>query len=155
MINSLMNSFVRIGVLMGCLLMALPLQATDKPRAPDNIRGAVMVSAEELIKLVFSNPDLVLIDSRKKTEYLKGHIEGAVNILNTHMTPDDLTRLAPDKSAAILFYCNGERCLRSSDAAGKAIEWGYRNVFWFRGGWQEWTQKKFPIITGEYLYLAR
>ena len=34
-----------------------------------------------------------------------------------------------------------------ADAIRKAMGWGYRNVFWFRGGWKEWTDKRLPVIT--------
>ncbi|MDH5736278.1 MAG: rhodanese-like domain-containing protein [Gammaproteobacteria bacterium] len=123
--------------------------ANEKPNAPNDIPGAVSVTAEEVIKLVFSNPDLVVIDSRKNTEYLKGHIEGSVNILNTELTADELEKYLKDKTTAVLFYCNGVRCMRSSDSVRKALDWGYSNVFWFRGGWDEWTDKRFPVITGK------
>jgi rhodanese-related sulfurtransferase len=55
--------------------------------------------------------------------------------------------IAPDRTQALLFYCNGVRCLRSSAAIKKAVDWGYTNIFWFRGGWNEWTEKRLPIIT--------
>ena len=125
------------------------LSADEKPNAPENITGAVRVSAEELVKLIYSNPDLVLIDSRKHTEFLKGHIEGAVNILNTQINQEELQKHLKDKNSAVLFYCNGPRCMRSSDSVKKAISWGYKNIFWFRGGWQEWSGKKLPIVTGK------
>lgn len=121
--------------------------ADDKPHAPKSIAGATILSAEEVVELILSNPDMIVIDSRKKTEYLKGHIEGAINLLNTELTREDLEAVAPDKSQTLLFYCNGRRCLRSSDSISKAIEWGYSNIFWFRGGWQEWSEKRLPVIT--------
>jgi len=103
--------------------------------------------AEQVIELILSEPALVVIDSRKKTEYIKGHIEGAINMLNTRMTPARLEELAADKSTKLLFYCNGERCMRSSDAVNKALSWGYENIFWPRGGWKEWTAKRLPVVT--------
>ena len=120
--------------------------ANEKPFAPDSIDGVVIVSAEQAIDLILENPDMPIIDSRKKTEYLKGHIEGAVSILNTELTVQDLERIVPDRDSAILFYCNGIRCLRSSDAIRKARSWGYTNLIWFRGGWKEWTDKHLPFV---------
>ncbi len=123
------------------------LAAEEKPYAPETIEDVRSVSAEQVIDLILANPDLLVIDSRKKTEYLKGHIEGAVNILNTRLTRESLERIAPDKSREILFYCNGTRCLRSSDSINKARGWGYTNLIWFRGGWKEWTEKRLPVVT--------
>ena len=122
------------------------LAAEEKPYAPETIESVRSVSAEQVIDLILANPDLLVIDSRKKTEYLKGHIEGSINILNTQLEREDLERIAPDKTKAILFYCNGIRCLRSSDSIKKARGWGYTNLIWFRGGWKEWTDKRLPVI---------
>lgn len=121
--------------------------AAEKPYAPDAVPGALTVSAEQVIELTLSRPELVIIDARKKSEYGKGHIEGAANQLNTTMKQADLERLVPNKATPIVFYCNGIRCMRSSDAIRKATAWGYRNIFWFRGGWKEWTDKRLPVIT--------
>ena len=130
-----------------CLLLSSELMAEGKPFIPDNIPGAITVGAEEVIELILLNPELVVVDSRKKTEYSKGHIEGAVNILNTVMQQEEIENISPDKTKAILFYCNGTRCSRSSDAVSKALDWGYKNIFWFRGGLNEWKDKRLPVIT--------
>lgn len=129
------------------LLLSPNAFADEKPYAPESVTGAVTVSAEQVVELILAKPDLVIIDSRKRSEFSKGHIEGAINLLNTEMQRADLEARVPDKTTPILFYCNGERCLRSSDALHKALEWGYRNLFWFRGGWKEWTDKRLPVIS--------
>ena len=134
--------------LLACLLLESQFVGADeKPYAPDSIPGAVVVSAEQVIELILAKPELVIIDSRKKSEFTKGHIESAVNLLNTSLRQEDLLAACPDKSTPIVFYCNGTRCLRSSDAVRKAMDWGYQNVFWFRGGWKEWTDKRLPVIS--------
>ena len=129
------------------VLFSSILCADQKPYAPENIQDVTIVSAEEVIELILAKPELIVIDSRKKTEYQKGHIEGAINILNTRLKREDLESISPDKSKAILFYCNGARCLRSTDSIKKAKKWGYENLIWFRGGWKEWTEKRLPAIT--------
>lgn len=141
------HHYQRIIILCMALLCSHALSAELKPYAPESIQGVAIVTAEEVIELILTNPDLIVIDSRKKTEYLKGHIEGAHNILNTRITREVLARLSPDKSTAILFYCNGTRCLRSSDSIIKAKSWGYSHLIWFRGGWKEWSDKRLPVIT--------
>ena len=129
------------------ILFSSVLSAEQKPYAPENIQDVTTVSAEEVIELILANPNLIVIDSRKKAEYQKGHIEGAINILNTRLKPEDLERISPDKSTEILFYCNGSRCLRSADSIKKAKKWGYTRLIWFRGGWKEWTEKRLPVVT--------
>ena len=139
--------YQRIIIICVSLLLSSNLSAAEKPHAPESIEGVTTVSAEEAIDLILANPDLIVIDSRKKTEYLKGHIEGSINMLNTKLKRDDLERVSPDKSRAILFYCNGTRCMRSANSIKKAKGWGYDNLIWFRGGWKEWTEKRLPAVT--------
>ena len=142
------TQIISSGLIICILALFSPsLIAEEKPYAPDSIQDVKIVSAEQAIELILENPDLVVIDSRKKTEYLKGHIEGSINLLNTKLTREDLERVSPDKSKHILFYCNGIRCLRSSDSINKAKGWGYTNLIWFRGGWKEWTDKRLPVVT--------
>jgi rhodanese-related sulfurtransferase len=31
-------------------------------------------------------------------------------------------------------------------AVRKAVSYGYVNIFWFRGGIAEWTEKGFPVV---------
>lgn len=123
------------------------VNASEKPFAPESIPNAVTVSADEVVEMILSNPDITVVDSRKRSEYLKGHIEGAINILNTELMPESLELIMADKKMALVFYCNGIRCLRSADSVTKAAGWGYSNIFWFRGGWKEWMSNRLPVVT--------
>lgn len=138
---------IRIRFIIILLLFSSGLSAEEKPYAPENIEGVTIVTAEQAIDLILENPELIVIDARKKTEFVKGHIEGAINMLNTTMKRGDLEKVAPDKSRPVLFYCNGTRCMRSTDAIQKAKKWDYTNLIWFRGGWKEWTDKRLPVVT--------
>lgn len=146
-LNIFMENILRLLIVFVSMLLSSTLYAEEKPYAPETIEDVTTVSAEQVIDMILTNPNLIVIDSRKKAEYLKGHIEGATNILNTMLKAEDLEQLSADKNNAILFYCNGSRCLRSSDSINKARDWGYTNLFWFRGGWKEWTEKRLPVVT--------
>lgn len=117
----------------------------EKPVAPDTIPGTQKVDAEQVVELVLNEPELVIIDARRSEEHAKGHIEGAVSLLDTDITPATLREHIPHKDAPVLFYCNGERCLRSTHACRKALDAGYERVYWFRGGWLEWVAKELPV----------
>ncbi|MDP2793413.1 MAG: rhodanese-like domain-containing protein [Sulfurisoma sp.] len=135
---------LRALLVLPALLLAPPAVA-DKPLAPASVPGTQLVSAERVVELIGALPDIVIIDSRRREEFEKGHIEGAVSLLDTELTRAGLARLAPAPDRPLLFYCNGEHCLRSSNSAVQALAWGYRRVYWFRGGWQEWTDKHLPV----------
>jgi len=117
----------------------------DKPTAPETVPGATLVDAEQVIGMAQSVSALVVIDSRRVEEFLKGHIQGARNLLDTDMTVETLQAIVPQLDTPVVFYCNGPRCLRSSNASALAASWGYKNIYWFRGGWRAWTEKQYPI----------
>mgnify|MGYP006285210345 CR=1 FL=1 len=126
------------------VLAAAPAFA-EKPVAPESIPGTQRVDAEAVVDLILTEPDLVVIDARRSEEHAKGHIQDSVSLLDTDTTPETLAEHVPTKQTPVLFYCNGERCLRSTNACRKAVGAGYKRVYWFRGGWIEWTEKELPV----------
>lgn len=40
----------------------------------------------------------------------------------------------------LVFYCGGPQCWMSYNAALRAIQLGYRNVLWYRGGMEAWQR---------------
>ena len=138
-------NFARI---LSTTVMTFFLSATalaGKKEVPHSVEGTVKVSAEEVIELAESKPDLVIVDARKPSDYQKGHLEGAVNLPNTETTPESLAKVVGGKATPVLFYCNGIKCGRSVDASKKALAAGYTNIYWFRGGVEEWQAKGYPL----------
>ena len=117
-----------------------------KKEVPQFIDGTVRVSAEEMIDLVEQYDELVIIDSRKKSDVAKGFIEGSISMPNTETNPDSLAKHVASKATPVLFYCNGIKCGRSVKAAKIALADGYSKVYWFRGGMQEWEAKGLPVV---------
>ncbi len=132
-------------ILVPLLLLFCAIAKAEKPTAPEQITGATNLKAEQVVDLILSTPALVVIDARKQEEFAKGHIEQAFSLLDTTMSEEVLAQHVPSKETPVLFYCNGKRCMRSTNAARKAIGWGYSNVYWFRGGWVEWREKQLPV----------
>ena len=117
-----------------------------KEDTPESLEGTTNVNAEKLIELMQSSADLVVIDSRKPSDRAKGHIEGSVALPDTDTNEASLSKALKSKSTPVAFYCNGVKCGRSYKAAKVAIGLGYTNIYWFRGGWDEWTQKGLPVM---------
>ena len=134
--------FKKISVLVFSLVMVTAVQA--KEDTPENIPGTTKVSAEALIDLVENHDDLVIIDARKPSDRAKGFIEGSIALPDTDTTPAALAEHIASKSTPVAFYCNGVKCGRSVKSAKIAIAEGYSNIYWFRGGWGEWTEKGYP-----------
>lgn len=53
------------------------------------------------------------------------------------------SRLGDDMNRKVLFYCMAS-CWMSWNAARRAVEWGYRSVFWYPLGTDGWVAAKQP-----------
>ncbi|HEY5601961.1 MAG TPA: rhodanese-like domain-containing protein, partial [Gammaproteobacteria bacterium] len=72
-------------------------------------------------------------------------IEGSVGLPDHDTNAETLAKHVASKTTPVLFYCNGVKCGRSVNSSKQAVELGYKNIYWFRGGWEEWTQKGLPV----------
>lgn len=104
---------------------------------------ATIIDAEQLIDLANKRPDLLIIDSRLETDRKRGFIEGSVALTDTETSCRSLSKIALSKHQSMVFYCNGPKCGRSKVAIVIARSCGYDQLYWFRGGMEEWKQKKY------------
>ena len=89
--------------------------------APMQISGANTVNAKQIFDLVGSKPNLVILDNRKEEDYAAGHIEGAIRLIDTDVSPETLAKHIATKATPVLFYCNGVKCGRAAKATEKAV----------------------------------
>jgi len=120
--------------------------AGDKIVSPDTILGTTKVDAEGVIDLVEKIPGLIIIDARIRQDRVQGYIEGSVSLPDIETNCEKLMQVIPRKSSPVLFYCNGPKCGRSVQSSLKAQTCGYHNVYWFRGGFEEWKNKNYPFL---------
>ena len=120
-------------------------RAQAKEDTPESIDGTTRITAEEVIDLVETKSNLVIVDTRAPGDREKGYIEGSIGLPDTDTTADSLAQHIPSKETNVCFYCNGAKCGRSVKSAKLAVSLGYKNIYWFRGGWGEWTAKGLPV----------
>ena len=77
------------------------------------------------------NKDAVIIDVRENSEYVTGHIDGAINI-----PADSISLISYTKDMNIILYCASG--MRSANAAKELIDLGYTNVYNLDGGLINW-----------------
>lgn len=131
--------------LMFVSLFCVAFSAFAETKAPEFIDGTKRVTAEEVVELATNTPDLIIIDARKTSDRESaGWIEGSVGLPDYDTDAETLAKHVPSKTTPVLFYCNGVKCGRSVKSSKVAVESGYKNIFWFRGGWEEWTEKGMP-----------
>ena len=118
--------------------------ANSNWKAPDFLEGATLISAEDLIDIKKTLPNIVIIDTRD-IDTAEATIEGAVPLTNKNTNPNSLRQLIQDKSTPVVFFGTGEKSIKSYKAAKKTISYGYVTVFWMRGGIEEWKKKGMPL----------
>ncbi len=145
--RSLLNSINLLLLLPICFFASNLIADSSAPiRSPEFIDGAKLVDSEKLIQLVNSFDELMVIDSRLETNRSFGYIDGSISLPDTKTSCETLAGILSDKDHPALFYCNGPKCGRSAVAIEIALKCGYTELYWFRGGIEEWRQKGFPLV---------
>lgn len=123
---------------------------------PRSLPGASVVDAAAVQRLLQSGAHY--IDTRTEAEFKSGHVAGAKLVPYIEKSAKDadykadddqfdLSKLPADKSAALVFACNGAECWKSFKASRAALKAGYAKVHWFRGGFPEWRAAGLPAKT--------
>lgn len=122
---------------------------------PRVLPGATVVDAKTVQQLMQSGAHY--IDTRTEAEFRAGRVPGARLVPYVEKSPKeadydpsldkfDLSQLPADKSAALIFACNGAECWKSFKASHAAVKAGYTKVHWFRGGFPEWRSAGLQVL---------
>ncbi len=96
----------------------------------------------EVKKRLDAGEKLVMVDVREESEWVRGHIPGAIH-LGKGVIERDIEKAVPDPSAEIILYCGGG--FRSALAADNLKKMGYQNPVSMDGGWRGWTEAGLPV----------
>ena len=85
------------------------------------------------------------IDAREPEDFKYAHIKNSINIPFDHF--DNYKHLLDNinKEKIIVTYCAGTDCDLSKLLGNLLFEMGYKKVFIFFGGWNEWLEADYPI----------
>lgn len=120
---------------------------------PASLPGAKTITAAEARTLIAQK--VPVYDVRAEEEFIASHIPGALSVpykegsaKEVGFDPADdqfaLNRLPQDKNTPFIMYCDGTICWKSYKSAVMAIQAGWKNVYWFRGGFPEWKEAGLP-----------
>lgn len=123
---------------------------------PTSLPGAKVVASAAEAKMLIEK-GMPVYDVRVDEEYETAHIPGAISVpykegsaKEVGFDPADdqfaLNKLPKDKNTAFMMYCDGTICWKSYKSATMAIQAGWKNVYWFRGGFPEWKEAKLPVV---------
>lgn len=136
---------------------------TQKEKLVENKNNTASEEEEKIIKeteavVAFTEPQAItldqayklynkginFVDSRDEADYITGHITNSINIpfddFDNHK--QKLAQLSKEKPLVV--YCGGTECDLSHLLANLLFENGYKQVYVFFGGWNEWLEANYP-----------
>lgn len=129
-----------------------PTQQLHGP-TPTSIPGGRVIATQQLAQLLQGGQSVVLLDVLGGPQ----HIPGAVPVVPAAQGggfSDEVQQgygqylaqvTGGDTSRLLVTYCGGVQCWSSYNAALRAMQLGYRNVAWYRGGIEAWQQAGLPL----------
>ena len=91
------------------------------------------------------NEGIKFIDARPVEEFEESHIKGAINIPFYGSEEYESTLSKISKDEIVITYCNGDDCDLSTLLGEEIFKKGYKKVYVFFGGWNDWLKKGYPI----------
>jgi rhodanese-related sulfurtransferase len=91
--------------------------------------------------------DALILDARPEIFHRLGHVPGALSLPREDFDAAYAklrSRLETDKGQSLLVYCSDAACEDSQMVADGLSKLGYRRVFVFKGGWDEWEAAHLP-----------
>jgi rhodanese-related sulfurtransferase len=97
------------------------------------------VSTEQ-VRRILTDGSAIILDARKRSEYVAGHIPGARNLdVRSDAVVAAVERLVSgDKSKALVLYCNGPLCQASRRLGEQLVAAGFTNVRRYQLGIPVW-----------------
>ncbi len=106
------------------------------------------ITRDALRGMIDRNEDLILVDVLNHESYEEEHIPGSINI-----PLEDIANKAQellDKDKEIVVYCGSLKCKASTQAEKKLMSLGYKKVYDYAGGLQDWKDANFPLISSKH-----
>lgn len=128
-------------------LTTMSAQAVEKPPVSakpigiaSGIHGVKIITAEEVLTLADYDEEMVVFDARGSKQRAIGHIRWSEEFRVKTLSPAMLADSVAGPSTVIVFYGN-KNSPAAIQGAKIAVKGGYTNVYWFKGGWEEWQSK--------------
>jgi len=103
------------------------------------------------VRRILADGSAILLDTRKRAEYVAGHIAGAKNVAPPQGAPESeyvaaVEKLVGgDKGKALVLYCNGPHCQASKQLSEQLLGAGFTNVRRYQLGLPMWRTMSGPV----------
>lgn len=120
------------------------LKSNEEIANNEPVKQKLMTFTYKQLLKYLNNPNVVIIDARGEEEFEKGHIGNAINIY-AYMADQNkyfalITTLPQNK--IYIIYCDGGNCDASHKLTEDIVSFGFKNVYLYSGGWDEWSKKQ-------------
>lgn len=107
------------------------------------VKEPAAVNLEQAYKLYQNNA--LFLDARNQMDFLNAHIKGAINL--PYDSFDEFKNILNNISndEPVVTYCGGDDCDLSIMLGEELHKMGYKKVYIFFGGWNEWLKAGYPV----------
>jgi rhodanese-related sulfurtransferase len=109
------------------------------------LMGLNVISLGKLQQLMQRQP-VSLLDVNSRQSWLTAHVPGARSLDPMGFDESDLPA---DRDSTLVFYCSNFMCRKAPNAARRAKDMGYRNVYVMSAGISGWVGASLPTESGE------
>ena len=110
--------------------------------APMHVSGSQNVDSQKAYEMFKKGAKF--IDVRPPRFLKEGKIKNAHHLYVGSFSKQKLNSIAKENEN-IIIYCNGQSCSLTAEAIVKAVDYGYKNIFYYRDGYPAWKHYKLPI----------
>jgi|GEM_PF-498497 len=100
------------------------------------------INLEQAVKLYEAG--ILFIDAREPEDYKNAHIKNSINLPMDHFDEYKSILDTLDKNQPIVTYCAGTDCDLSIVLGNVLFDSGFKRIFVFFGGWNEWVEAGLP-----------
>jgi rhodanese-related sulfurtransferase len=122
----------------------------DQATIGETNQKAPEISTED-VRRILADGSAIVLDSRKRSEYVAGHIAGAQNVAPEAGAPPSAYIAAVehlvggDKGKALVLYCNGPHCQASRQLSDQLVAAGFTHVRRYQLGIPIWRALSGPV----------
>lgn len=106
-----------------------------------------VIMREELVEKMELQSEVTIIEALPEKYYDDGHLPGAVQINHDELL-EKQSLLPEGKEDVIVVYCSNIHCGNSHKLALILSELGYKNVYKYSGGKQDWAEAGLSFSKG-------
>ena len=103
------------------------------------------IDRESLRLKMGSADDLILVEVLPKESYDEFHIPGAINVPVKSGDFSERIQAVANKDDEVVVYCQNTECDASPRAAEKMEKLGFRRVFDYEAGKEDWRTAGLPV----------